>query len=280
MRRRTACLNLCLGEIGLELGLAGKTAVVTGASQGIGLAVARAFLAEGARVAVCARDQRKLDEAAALLSAGGEVFAMQADATDAGSVDAFADAAAERFGGIHCWVNNVGASVPRAGEAYTAEEIAATEAVCFHSAVYGCQVAFRHMKGSGGGAIVNVSSLAARCGTAGRSTLYGPLKAAVEHLSVMFAAEFAAHGVRVNAVLPGFTRTPKVAQTISGEELARRSAGTLLRRPAEPDEVAGPIVFLCSDRASFITAASLEISGGNNVVLNPGYSYEQQREGR
>ena len=269
-----------MGEIDLELGLAGKTAVVTGASQGIGLAVARAFLAEGARVAVCARDPKKLNGAAALLSAEGEVFAMPADATDAGSVDAFADAAAKRFGGIHCWVNNVGASIPRSGEAYTPEEIAATEAVCFHSAVYGCQAAFRHMKGSGGGAIVNVSSLAARCGTAGRSTLYGPLKAAVNQLSVMFVAEYAAYGVRVNAVLPGFTRTPKVAQTIPKAELARRSEGTLLRRPAEPEEIAWPVVFLCSDRASFITAATLEISGGNNVVLNPGYSYELDKEGR
>lgn len=269
-----------MGEIGLELGLAGKTAVVTGASQGIGLAVARAFLAEGARVAVCARDQKKLDEAAAFLSPAGEVFAMRADATDADSVDAFADAAAKKFGGIHCWVNNVGASVPRVGDAYTAEEIAATEAVCFHSAVFGCQAAFRHMKKTGGGAIVNVSSLAARCGTAGRSTLYGPLKASVQQLSVMFAAEYAAYGIRVNAVLPGFTKTPKVALTIPEEELRRRSGDTLLRRPAEPREIAGPIVFLCSDQSSFITAASLEISGGNSVVLNPGYSYELRKEGR
>ncbi|MFH1880576.1 MAG: SDR family oxidoreductase, partial [Bacillota bacterium] len=114
----------------------------------------------------------------------------------------------------------------------------------------------------------------------GRSTLYGPLKAAVQQLSVMFAAEFAAYGIRVNTVLPGFTMTPKVGQSIPDGELARRSGGTLLRRAATPREIAGPIVFLCSGRASYITAASLEISGGSSVVLNPEYSYELLEEGR
>ena len=268
-----------MGEITLDLGLAGKTAVITGASSGIGFATAEAFLREGARVAVCARDPEKLEAAVLRLQTLGEVFGLRADAADAQSLQTFADSAAGRFGGIDCWVNNVGASIPRAGGVYTPEEIAATEAVCFHSAVYGCQAAFRYMKPGGGGAIVNVSSLAARCGTAGRSTLYGPLKAAVRELSVMFAAEYAAWHIRVNAVLPGFTETPKVARTIAPEELSKRTAGTLLRRMADPREIAEPIVFLCSGRASFITAAALEVSGGNCVVLNPEYSYEMQREG-
>ena len=268
-----------MGEIVLELGLTGKTAVITGASEGIGLASAEAFLREGARVAVCARNPETLNQARTRLSALGEVFAMQADATSAAEIDAFADAAAAKLGGIHCWVNNVGASIPRKGDAYTPEEIAATEAACFHSAVYGCQAAFRHMKETGG-AIVNVSSLAARCGTAGRSTLYGPLKAAVRQLAVMFAGEYAAYGIRVNSVLPGFTKTPKVASSIAADELTRRSGETLLRRAAAPEEIAWPIVFLCSARASFITAASLEVSGGSSAVLNPEFSYERRREGR
>jgi NAD(P)-dependent dehydrogenase (short-subunit alcohol dehydrogenase family) len=131
-----------------------------------------------------------------------------------------------------------------------------------------------------GGAIVNVSSLAARCATAGRSTLYGPLKAAVAQLSVMFGAEYAAFHIRVNSVLPGFTLTPAVKRTISEEELAQRAYGTLLQRPAEPGEIADPIVFLCSDRSSYITAASLEVSGGSSVVLNPAYSYDLLKKGQ
>jgi NAD(P)-dependent dehydrogenase (short-subunit alcohol dehydrogenase family) len=131
-----------------------------------------------------------------------------------------------------------------------------------------------------GGAIVNIGSLAARCATAGRSTLYGPLKAAVQHLSVMLGAEYAAYNIRVNTVLPGFTLTPAVKSTISSDELMLRAAGSLLQRPAEPQEIADPIVFLCSDRASYITAASLEISGGSSVVLNPAYSYERRMKGQ
>ncbi len=267
------------GGISLDLHLAGKTAVITGASKGIGLATAQAFLKEGARVAICARTQQGLDEALAELTPREMVFAKTADATDPESIAAFAQAVSERFGPIHCWVNNVGASIPRAGDEYTPEEVAATVAVCFHSAVYGCQTAFRHMKQSGG-AIVNVSSLAARCATAGRSTLYGPLKAAVQQLSVMFAAEYAAYQVRVNCVLPGFTLTPAVKRNIGTAELNDRVSGTLLQRPAQPGEIADPIMFLCSDRASYITAASLEISGGNSVVLNPAYSYERRMKGQ
>lgn len=267
------------GGIGLNLYLKGKTAVVTGASKGIGLATAQAFLQEGAQVAICARERESLNEAVQTLSPMGKVFAMQADATDMESLAAFAQAAEAELGPIRCWVNNVGATIARAGEVYTPEEVDATVRVCFHSAVYGCQTAFRHMRHTGG-AIVNVSSLAARCATAGRSTLYGPLKAAVQQLSVMYSAEYAAYGVRVNSVLPGFTLTPAVAATIPEAELAQRTAGTLLRRPAEPGEIADPIVFLCSERASYITGASLEISGGSNVVLNPAYSYELREKGQ
>lgn len=258
----------------MELGLNGKTAVVTGGSRGIGLETARAFLQEGANVAFCGRNQKALDEALEALSPLGNVLAIKADATSQEDMERFALETAQRFGGIHCWVNNVGASIKRADEQYTPDEIRKTVAVCFESAVYGCQTAFKYMKDTGG-AIVNVSSLAARCGTAGRSTLYGPLKAAVRELAVMFAAEYVAYNIRVNTVLPGFTMTPTVERTISPKELAYNEEGTLLRRMAKPEEIAWSIVFLCSNKASYITATSLEVSGGRSVVLNPGFSYEK-----
>lgn len=260
----------------MDLGLRGKTAVVTGGSKGIGFAVAKAFLQEGARVAVCARSREGVEEAVRALSAFGEAFGAPVDAEDARDVYRFAEEAAQRFGSLDCWVNNVGATVVRQGTEYTPEDIAGTVSVCFNSAVYGCQAAFRHMKAHGG-SIVNIASLAARCGTAGRSTLYGPLKAAVVNLAVMYAAEYAAYGIRVNAVLPGFTATPAVRATIPEAEVARNAEGTLLRRVAEPEEIAWPVVFVCSGRAGYITAASLEVSGGRSVVLNPAYSYDQKK---
>ena len=256
----------------MDLGLTGKTAVVTGASKGIGLATARCFLEEGARVAICARHEEALEQAAKELSSLGEVMTFCGDMTRQEDVDALAEKALTRFGRVDCWINNVGASIRRAGRDYTPDEIRRTVDVCFTSAVYGCQAAGRVL--GRGGVIVNISSLAARCGTAGRSTLYGPLKAAVSHLAVMFAAEYASRGIRAVSVLPGFTITPAVRVGIAPEELRRNEAGTLLQRMADPAEIARPIVFLCSDAASYITATSLEVSGGRSVILNPEFVTE------
>lgn len=261
----------------MDLGLKGKTAVVTGGSKGIGFAVAQTFLEEGARVAICARDQKQLDEAVRALSAYGEVMGVAVDASNDRQMYDFADQVCARFGSIDCWVNNVGASAQKKGEEYTDDQIDWIVDVCFKSAIYGCQAAFRSMKRTGG-SIVNISSLAARCGTVGRSTLYGPLKSAVANLATMYAGEYAAYGVRVNAVLPGFTLTPAVARTIPTEELERNAQGTLLHRPAKPEEIAAAVVFLCGSRASYITATTLEVSGGRSVVLNPSYSYEQREQ--
>lgn len=264
----------------MDLGLRGRVCCVTGGSRGIGYATAKGFLQEGAKVAVCARSQAALAEAGARLGEFGDVAVFVADAANQDDMEAFAAFAARRFGGVDCWVNNAGQSVPRRGAAWTPEELRQTESACFDSVLFGCQAARPFMKRRGGGAIVNVSSLAARCGTAGRSTLYGPLKAAVNQLSVMLAAEYASDGIRVNAVLPGFTLTPMVAATIPGEELARNERGTLLGRVARPEEIAAPIVFLCSAQASYVTATSLEVSGGRAVVLNPEIAYgDMQTEG-
>jgi NAD(P)-dependent dehydrogenase (short-subunit alcohol dehydrogenase family) len=259
----------------MDLDLAGKTAVITGGSKGIGFATAKQFLLEGARVGICARNREELEEAGKELSAFGEVYTAITDMTREEEAYAFAEGVFSRFDSIDCWVNNVGASFPKSGKEYTTADIEKITAVCFNSAVYGCQAAFRYMKTSGG-SIVNISSLAARCGTVGRSTLYAPLKAAVVSLALTFAGEYAAWGIRVNAVMPGFTLTPVVKSGIPQEELEKNAEGTLLRRIASPDEIAAPIVFLSSPKASYITGASLEVSGGRSVVLNAGYSWEKK----
>lgn len=261
----------------MNLGLKDKTVVVTGSTKGIGFAAAKQFLEEGANVYVCARKQEEVNETVALLSEFGVVAGSAADMTEEQDAYRVAREAYERFGSLDCWVNNVGASFPKEGLEYTANQIEKITKVCFNSTIYGTQAAFRYMKHTGG-SIVNISSLAARCGTVGASTLYGPLKAAVIRLAVSFAGEYAAYGVRVNAVLPGFTATPAVAANIKPEYLQRNANDTLLRRVAVPEEIAAPIVFLCSDQASYITGTSLEVSGGRSIVLNPEYSYLKKEE--
>ena len=280
----------------MDLGLKGKTAVVTGGSKGIGYAVAKTFLEEGANVFICARNAEEVDAAVRSLSRAtapsgtavsdgmampaaisahtvyGAVYGTAADMTVEEDVYRAAKEAYDRFGSLDCWINNVGASFPKEGEEYREQDIEKITKVCFFSTIYGTQAAFRYMKKTGG-SIINISSLAARCGTVGASTLYGPLKSAVIKLAVSFAGEYAAYGVRVNSVLPGFTATPAGAANIKPDYLKRNADDTLLRRVAVPEEIAAPVVFLCSSRASYITGTSLEVSGGRSIVLNPEYSY-------
>jgi len=261
----------------MDLELKGKIAVIIGGSKGIGFATAREFLLEGAQVAICARKADELREAERKLAGFGEIYTQCVDATIDTQLYDFAAHVHEHFGSIDCWVNNVGTSGYRSGEAYTPDEVEFVTSACFKSTVYGCQAAFQYMKDHGG-VIVNISSLAARCATAGRATLYGPMKAAINSLTKTFAGEYAAYGVRVVGIMPGFTATPLVKSTISPEDLAYNVHGTLLRRLAEPEEIAKPVVFLASGAASYMTGSVLEVSGGRAEILNPSYSYDKKEK--
>lgn len=258
----------------MDLGLKGKVAVVTGGSSGIGYATAAAFLNEGAKVAICSINETELQEAATKLSELGEVYAQLVDVSKREPNYEFAKNVYEKFGRLDVWVNNVGTTGRRAGEEYTEDEVNFIVDTCFKSAIYGCQAAFRYLKKQGG-AIVNVSSLAARCASAGRSTLYGPLKSAINNLTNTFAGEYCASNVRVTCIMPGFTMTPLVKAAISQEELDRNAAATLLNRMAEPEEIAKPIVFLASSAASYMTATAIEVSGGRSMTLNPTFAYDR-----
>ena len=259
----------------MDLGLTGKTVVVTGGSKGIGYAAAEAFLKEGASVAICSRHEEELNKAAETLSQYGPVYYEAYDVVDAESNYRFAEHINQKFGSLDVWVNNVGVSGPKKGDEYDDEEIDFMTGVCFKSVVYGCQAAFRYMKKQHSGAIVNVSSLAARCPSAGRSTLYGPLKSAINNLTNTFAGEYCPYNVRVTCIMPGFTLTPAVKQTISPEELSMNTQATLLRRAAMPEEIARPIVFLASSAASYMTATTIEVSGGRSMTLNPSFAYDR-----
>jgi NAD(P)-dependent dehydrogenase (short-subunit alcohol dehydrogenase family) len=268
----------------MDLGLKDKIAVVTGGSMGIGYAIAEELLREGAIVTIAGRNEEHLSAAKKTLSAiagADRIQTVAADCSKEADTNRLAREAAHD-GKIDVWVNNVGTNFGRKGELYSEEELDALIAICFKATVFGSQAAYTYMKGHGG-SIVNIASLAARCASCGRSTIYAALKSAVVGLTNTTAGEYAAYGIRVNAVLPGFTATPLVKKSIadglmSQLELDRQLSGILERRMADPSEIAKPVVFLASDAASFITAESLEVSGGHSRVLNPWYSYEKREK--
>ena len=127
-----------------------------------------------------------------------------------------------------------------------------------------------------GGTIVNISSLGARCPTIGKATLYGPMKMAVNKLTMTLAGEYAAYGVHVNCVMPGYTMTEFNTEHTTPEAMQAICTGTMLNRPGRVEEVAWPVVFLCGKGSSFITGESLEVSGGRGLTLNPLFSYEER----
>lgn len=263
----------------MELGLKNKKVVVTGASKGIGYAIAEAFLQEGANVVISGREEKTLREAVKKL---GEQYGVSKicgyalDGSKESDTFRLGELAAEETGRIDVWVNNIGTNKPRAGELYTDEELDYLIGILFKSAVFGSQTAYLHMK-EHGGSIINIASLAARSATCGRSTIYGALKSGIIGLTNTTAGEYAAYGIRVNAVMPGYTRTPLIASTFTKEAIDELMVNNLMGRMAMPEEIAKPVVFLASEGASYITGASLEISGGHDRVLNPQFSYEKKR---
>ena len=263
----------------MELGLKDKVVVVTGASKGIGYAIAEAFLQEQAYVTISGRNEQALQQAVESLGeryGKDRIAGFALDGSKEEDTLRLGELAAARTGYIDVWINNIGTNKPRAGEIYTDEELDYLIGILFKSAVFGSQTAYLHMK-ERGGSIVNIASLAARSATCGRSTIYGALKSGIIGLTNTTAGEYAAYGIRVNAVMPGYTKTPLIASTFTQEAIDALMENNLMRRMAQPEEIAKPVVFLASDAAGYITGASLEVSGGHDRVLNPQYSYEKKQ---
>lgn len=239
-------------------------AIVTGASRGIGAAVARLLGANGFRVCVNYRSGREAaeDVVAGIVDAGGEAIAVQADVADARAVRRLFESVDERLGTLTSLVNNAGIHGPRGRvDALALDDLEEVIAVNVVGLVVCSQEAVRRMStrhGGSGGAIVNISSGAAHIGGPGDGVHYALSKGAVNSFTIGLSQEVAGEGIRVNAVSPGLTRTdmPRPEALERGENIIP------MGRVGEADEIAEAVAWLLSDKASFVAGANIRVAGG------------------
>jgi NAD(P)-dependent dehydrogenase (short-subunit alcohol dehydrogenase family) len=242
--------------------LAGKVAVITGAGGGIGLATARRFTAEGAKV-VCA----DIDEAAGRAAAdevGGEFI--KVDVTSESDVQAMFALAVEKYGGMDIAFNNAGISPPDDDSILTTglEAWQRVQDVNLKSVYLCCKHAIAYMREHGGGSIINTASFVAVLGSATSQISYTASKGGVLAMTRELGVQFAREGIRVNALCPGPINTPLLKELFAKdpERAARRLVHVPMGRFGEPEEIAGAVAFLASSDSSFMTASTFLVDGG------------------
>ena len=241
--------------------LEGRTAFVTGGAGGIGRATALAFAEEGAKVAVADLKDSE-GTAAEIRAAGGEAYAITLDVTDQAAVDAAVDGVVKKWGQLDIAFNNAGVSLEDMGTPWESVDIYEKVVAVNQRGVMLCMAAeLRHMGPRKSGAIVNTASVAGLTGLAGAG--YCSSKHAVVGLTRSAAMRYAADGIRVNCVCPGAVTTPMTAS----DEVDERTKSFMaqmhpMNRMGEAREIADGVVFLVSDKASFITGHPLAIDGG------------------
>jgi 3-oxoacyl-[acyl-carrier protein] reductase len=257
----------------MQTGLKNRVAIVAASSQGIGRATAEAFAAEGCRVAMCARNQQTLQQAAGSIQRkyNVEVFSEAVDVTDAQAVHRFVEAVVVRFGSSDICVTNAGGPPAKGFLAATVEEWQRAVEQNFLSAVYFAREVIPHMQRRGWGRIITITSITTKQPVA-ELVLSNAVRAAVVGLVKSLANEFGKDGILVNNVGPGYTATDRLkelaktrsANTGKSEEeiFDAWAADAPVKRLGEPREVADTILWLASDRASYITGQTILVDGG------------------
>jgi 2-deoxy-D-gluconate 3-dehydrogenase len=246
--------------------LSGKVFVVTGGSRGLGLALAQSLLAQGAKVTICGRKPEGLNAAHKALDGGDRLLTVQAHIAEEQSVDALFDQTLETFGGLDGLINNVGmnivTSATDADPGLWRKIIDTNLNGTFLCARKAGQIMRSHQRGK----IVSISSIASRR-AAPAMGIYGVAKAGIEMLTRVLAQELAPFNIQVNAVAPCMVRTQFSEPFWSNAELYDLVVkGIPMGRIAEPEDVVGPVLFLCSEAANFITGQTIAVDGGATAI--------------
>ncbi len=257
----------------METGLTSRVAIVAASSKGIGRATAEAFAAEGCRVAMCARNGEALEAAAGTIrkQSGADIFAQALDVTNAEAVHDFVEAVVQKFGGVDICVTNAGGPPAKGFLAASIEEWRRATDANFLSTVYFAREVIPHMQRKRWGRIITLTSISTKQPVPDL-VLSNAVRAAVVGLMKSLANEFGKDGILVNNVGPGYTATERLkelararssAQGKSEDEIfAAWASDAALKRVADPKEVADAIVWLASERASYITGQTILVDGG------------------
>lgn len=253
----------------MDLGLAGKVAIVAASSRGLGRAIAEEFLIEGARVVICARGEEALRAAAEEMRSAnrGEVLDVVADVSNPADAKRLVNTTVDRYGRVDILVNNSGGPPSGRFESLTPEMWDSAAQLLLNSTVGLTRLVLGGMKERRWGRILNVTSIAAKQPVEGLM-LSNSLRAAVIGFARTLATEVAPFGVTVNNLLPGYTRTERVEQLARassagpGAALSKWESEIPMGRLGEPRELAALAAFLASERASYITGSSIAVDGG------------------
>lgn len=244
-------------------GLDGRTALVTGASSGLGDRFARALHGAGATVVVTARRADRLEALAADL--GDRVVVLPADLADAGAREALVRDAIRATGALDVLVNNAGYGVPVPAVDESIDQLELTMAVNVTAPFHLCQLAGRHMLERGSGSIINIASIFGMVGSAPlREVAYCVSKGAIVNMTRQLGCEWSRGGVRVNAVAPGWFPTEMTQESMFDQESGRSyiERNTPIGRAGELHELDGPLLFLASDASTYVTGEVLAVDGG------------------
>ena len=269
----------------MDFGLAGKSALITGSSSGIGVAIATMLAAEGVRVVVHGRNEQRADAVATRIrSAGGEAAVACGDLALRDGAERVAQGALAAFGGIDILVNNAGGAASGENRSWfncTPEEYEDSYACNVIASVRLIQALAPAMKGRGWGRIVNISTAAAITPTSAMAD-YGPAKAAMLNMTLGLSKAMKRTGVTINAISPGMIRTEGLGQFLQefaakrgwGDDVARaedyiaKSNGQTASRVGEPEDIAYAVAFLASPRSDFINGTNLHVDGGISPSLH------------